>query len=49
MHPILVYEAKTGTPLGISNVELLTRPLKAIRKKSKRYQTKDILIEAKES
>ena len=49
MHPILVCEAHTGTPIGISDVELLTRPLRAKRKKSKRYETKDIVIESKES
>lgn len=49
MHPILVYEAQTGIPLGIGDVELITRPLKAKREKSKRYQTKDIVIEQKES
>lgn len=49
MHPILVHEQSSGVPLGISSVQLWSRPEKSKRPKSKRYETKDICIEEKES
>lgn len=48
-HPILVHERSSGAALGISAVKLWSRSNKAIRKKSRRYETKDIVIEQKES
>lgn len=49
MHPILVHEQTSGSPLGISAVKLWSRQEEAKREKSKRYETKDIHIEDKES
>lgn len=49
MHPILVHEQHNGTPLGFSALKLWDRPEQAKREKSKRYQTKRIIIEDKES
>jgi len=49
MHPVLVHEQSTGTPLGVSAIKLWSRPKQAKREKCKRYETKDIMIEHKES
>lgn len=49
VHPILVYEAHTGSALGISDVSLIARPMGASRAKSRRWETKSIPIEDKES
>ena len=49
MHPVLVHEQSSGIPLGISAIKLWSRPEQAKREKSKRYETKDIMIEDKES
>ena len=49
MHPILVHERHSGIPLGISALKLWDRPNQAKRDRSKRYKTKDLFIEEKES
>lgn len=49
MHPILIHEQSSGNPLGFSDLKLWSRSTQAKRKKSKRYETKDIKIEDKES
>jgi len=49
MHPVLVHEQSSGTPLGVSAVKLWARQEEAQREKSKRYETKNIVIEDKES
>ena len=49
VHPILIYEAHTGLALGISDVKLIARPLSTARSKSKRWETKNMNIEEKES
>lgn len=49
MHPILVHEQQSGIPLGICGLKLWTRQEQAKRDKLKRYETKDIFIEEKES
>lgn len=49
VHPILIYDRTSKVALGISEVELINRPIIAARKKSERWKTKDIPIEEKES
>lgn len=49
MHPILIHEESSGNPLGFSALKLWSRSTQAKREKSKRYETKDIQIEDKES
>jgi len=49
IHPLLAYDRTTGVALGISEVELIARPIKAARKKSERWKAKEIPIEEKES
>ncbi len=49
LHPILVYNAHTGSALGISNVKLISGSMQKARSKSKRWKTKSIAIEEKES
>lgn len=49
VHPILVYDAQTGSPLGVSEVKLISRSMEAGRAKSRRWETKSIAIENKES
>lgn len=48
-HPILVHERESGNPLGISGLKLWCRKEERKRSKAKRYETKDIVIEDKES
>lgn len=49
IHPILIYESHSGIALGVSDMEFISRPMIAARPKSKRWETKDIPIEEKES
>lgn len=49
LHSLLIYDRITKVPLGISEVELINRPITAARKKSERWKTKQIPIEEKES
>ncbi len=47
IHPRLVVEARSGFPLGVSPVQLWSRPLEHLDKRERRY--KGLPIEAKES
>ena len=49
MHSILVHEQHTGDAVGISATKLWSRPNEAKRTKARRFETKDIFIEHKES
>lgn len=49
VHPILIYDAQSGSPLGVSEVKLISRSTKAARAKSRRWETKSLAIEDKES
>jgi len=49
MHPILIHERTSGTPLGVSAVHLWARPEQTKREESERYDAKGTFIEDKES
>lgn len=49
LHPIFVQDANTALALGISDAQLWSRNHTRKRDKSRRYETKDIHIEKKES